>query len=334
MIPSITHDPSTMLSSLRPGARHPLHDDSRDWPATNCHVDLWVVFLHALGLEPLAGLGSTLALDFLGDQWTFVKYSLDDIQALYGINVTELIVWRTLLQHAEQHVAMGQPLIADVDAWFLPDTAGITYRVAHDKTSIGILAIDRATRTLEYVHNSGFFTLEGDDFDALFPAWRSEERLAPYVEVVRLDQIIRRPARELARDALRSAQAHFRRRPRVNPVQRFAERLDDDAAWLCDQGIDAFHQYAFVFLRQCGAGFATAAAFLAWLAESPVEVDAPLLVRAAANYETIARSAKAVQFALARAVARKRKGHFRASLEVMATAWDAATADLAVALTT
>ena len=38
-------------------ARHPLHDDDRDWPETNCYTDLWLELLHALGVDPVAALG-------------------------------------------------------------------------------------------------------------------------------------------------------------------------------------------------------------------------------------------------------------------------------------
>ena len=42
---------------------------------------------------------------------------------------------------AEQ-LALGRPAIVEVDAFYLPDTAGTSYRAAHVKTSIGIQAID------------------------------------------------------------------------------------------------------------------------------------------------------------------------------------------------
>ena len=47
--------------------------DAAAWPEKNCYADLWIGFLHTLGLEPLAMLPFTVAVDFEGDQWTFFK---------------------------------------------------------------------------------------------------------------------------------------------------------------------------------------------------------------------------------------------------------------------
>ena len=58
--------------------------------------------LHAQGLDPMAALAFTLELDFEGDQYTFFKFSLDEIRALYGIEVQELNVWRPMAVPAGQ----------------------------------------------------------------------------------------------------------------------------------------------------------------------------------------------------------------------------------------
>ena len=113
--------------------RHGLHDDARSWAQSNCYVDLWVELLHSLGLDPIAGLAFTLAIDFEGDQWTFFKYPLSDLYSLYGIDVQELAIWRPLVEHVEQQVARGRLLIIEVDAWFLPDTTGTSYGAHHEK---------------------------------------------------------------------------------------------------------------------------------------------------------------------------------------------------------
>ena len=80
--------PPPSLAALRPAepafAAHPLHDADREWPETNCYVDLWIELLHARGLEPEAMLGFTLRQDFEGDQFTFFKPPLADLEALYG----------------------------------------------------------------------------------------------------------------------------------------------------------------------------------------------------------------------------------------------------------
>ena len=70
----------------------------RAWPESNCYVDLWIELLHAAGAEPLAALRFTLAVDVEGDQWTFFKFPLADLEALYGVSVFELNVWRPLVR--------------------------------------------------------------------------------------------------------------------------------------------------------------------------------------------------------------------------------------------
>ncbi|MBE7204408.1 MAG: DUF1839 family protein, partial [Parafilimonas terrae] len=70
-----------------PYVPHALHDAGRDWPETNCYVDLWIELLHGRGLVPEAMLGFTLRQDFEGDQFTFFKPPTGDIERLYGLEV-------------------------------------------------------------------------------------------------------------------------------------------------------------------------------------------------------------------------------------------------------
>ncbi|HHV70630.1 MAG TPA: DUF1839 family protein, partial [Ochrobactrum intermedium] len=69
---------------------HALHAQTRIWPETNCYVDLWIEVLATLGVAPEAMLGFTLTQDFEGDQFTFFKVPLEDLEALYGVRATEL----------------------------------------------------------------------------------------------------------------------------------------------------------------------------------------------------------------------------------------------------
>ena len=64
------------------------------------------------------------------------KFPNDDLRSLYGIKVNELNVWRPLVEHVEQQLALGHLVTVDADAWFLPDTRGITYGDATRKTTI------------------------------------------------------------------------------------------------------------------------------------------------------------------------------------------------------
>ena len=47
-IPSSPTRPSG-LAPAGPYVPHPLHDSGRDWPETNCYVDLWIELLHGRG---------------------------------------------------------------------------------------------------------------------------------------------------------------------------------------------------------------------------------------------------------------------------------------------
>jgi hypothetical protein len=117
---------------------HPLHRAESAWPEANCSVDLWIEVLHAAGFEPLAALPCAFAIDLEGDQWTFFKLPFGDLDDLYGLEVFELNVWRPLIEHVDDQLAQRRLLIVEVDACYLPDTAGVTYHAAHVKTSIGI----------------------------------------------------------------------------------------------------------------------------------------------------------------------------------------------------
>ena len=149
-------------------APHALHAGERIWPESNCYVDLWIGLLHSHGLEPLAALSFTLGIDLEGDQWTFFKFPLGDLYALYGIDVFELTVWRPLAAHVEEQLALGRPVIPEIDAYYLPDTRGTSYRTDHVKTSIAIEMIDVADRRLGYFHNAGYYELQGAEFVGAF----------------------------------------------------------------------------------------------------------------------------------------------------------------------
>ena len=152
---------------------HPLHATERIWTETNCYVDVWIEVLHALGLDPVAAAAFTLSCDFEGDQWTFFKYPPEDLRGLYGIEVAELNVWRPVVDHVGEQLALGRLCTVEVDAWFLPDTRGVSYRVEHVKTTIVPTRLDRAGRRLDYFHNAGLFTLDRRRFRRRLPPRRA-----------------------------------------------------------------------------------------------------------------------------------------------------------------
>ena len=144
--------------------RHAIHGEDRAWPETNCYTDLIVEMAHALGLDPVAMLPYTLAVDFEGDQWTFFKPCFAELYDLYGFDIQELAISRPLAEHVVEQVEAGRAVLVEVDSWFLPDTAGTAYQLAHAKTTIGVNRIDLGANRMGYFHNAGYFEVEGEDF--------------------------------------------------------------------------------------------------------------------------------------------------------------------------
>ena len=128
--------------------RHRIHGEDRNWAETNCYVDVWVELLHAWGFEPIAALPFTFAIDFEGDQWTFFKFRLGDLLDLYGLDVQELAISGPLVNHIEEQVERGRPVLVELDSFFLPDTAGTAYKREHVKSTVAVNAIDIAHEQL------------------------------------------------------------------------------------------------------------------------------------------------------------------------------------------
>jgi Domain of unknown function (DUF1839) len=311
------------LGAAGPHVPHPLHDSGRDWPETNCYVDLWIELLHGRGLVPEAMLGFTLRQDFEGDQFTFFKPPTGDIERLYGLEVLELAVYGGLENHAEIQAAAGRPVLVEVDAIYLPDTQGTTYGREHGKTTIGILALDPAARELDYLHNAGRFRLSGDDYGGIFgPA-----TLPPYAEFVKT---VAPPlgTAELPTVARELLVRHRARAPRRNPVLAFRDALAATAGDLVVRPLSVFHAYAFNTTRQLGANFEMLASHLTWLEDREADGFAP----AAAAAADLSREAKAFQFQLARAFHRRSADGLAPRLDRLAATYDRVFAGLDRAL--
>jgi hypothetical protein len=302
---------------------HPIHREERAWAETNCWVDLWIELLYSLGLEPVACMGFTVGLDFEGDQWLFFKFPLADLWALYGVDVQELNIWRSLVHHVFEQVRLGRPAIVEVDAFYLPDTAGTSYRTEHIKTSVAVMELDLEARRLGYFHNAGYFALDGENFTQLFrlDAPPGGGALPPYVEFCKLDGLRRLPEAQLVARSVALLGEHLRRRPRHNPVSRYAERFLRDLDWLRGEELALFHAYAFATIRQCGACWEQTARYLRWL---EVHGEAGLS-EVATHFDNLSSTAKALQFKTARAVRKKdvEVAPLEAMLREMAAAWDA-----------
>jgi len=316
-----TEPAASCIAALDPATyrRHALHGGERTWPETNCYTDLLIELVHGLGHEPLAMLPFTLAVDFEGDQWTFFKPPHAALYELYGMDVQELAVWRPLAGHVAEQVGAGRPVLVELDAFYLPDTAGTAYRLAHTKTTVAVNEIDVEGRRLGYFHNAGYWRLAGDDFAEAFQlAGAPHDRvLPPYVEFVR-----RRPGFAAPRGAalvdasLALLRGQLEGVPRANPFPRFKARLAADLEWLAASPLERFHAYSFANLRQYGACFGLAEAHLAWLGAHGVGG----LEAAAAEFRDIAQAAKALQFQLARSMSRGKPLDL-APLDAMGEAW-------------
>ncbi len=315
--------PGLSASTHRP---HLLHGPEQVWVEKNCYVDIWIELLHALGLEPRAAMGFALSIDFQGDQWTFVKPSLDTLQQLYGIEVQELNVWRPLLDHAAEHLAAGRLISTEADAWWLPDTAGTDYRSAHTKTTIVLNALDPAGERLGYFHNTGYHELQGEDFRQLFRIGLPPDptALPLYAEWIGLDRLQRRTPAELVAIALPMLRDQLARRAPDNPMRRFGARLAQDWPVLVSQGLAQYHAWAFATIRQFGAAYELTGAHLRWLAAE----GGPDYRAAADSFERISQGAKAMILKLARAVNTRKPLDVGALLDALAADWDAGMAAL------
>jgi hypothetical protein len=306
--------------------RSPLHADDRIWPEKNCYVDIWIEVLNALQLEARAILPFVLALDFEGDQWTFFKPPHGELHELYGLDVQELTVWKPLLEHAVEHLPAGRLISTEADAWWLPDTAGTDYRRNHVKTTIVLNAVDVEAETLDYFHNASYHRLSGEDFRSLFrtnvphdPAY-----LPLYAEFIRIECCQRRAPAALAEASRALVARHLARRPRSNPVLRFARRFAEDLPLLQARGLDYYHQWAFGSLRQLGAASELAAINLRWLEAQRLLVAGS----AAQDFESISHTCKALVLKGARAVNARRALDVATPCSAMAEAWERAMATL------
>src|SRR6478609_5265528 len=200
--------------------RHSLHAETHAWVEKNCYVDLWIEVLHAAKLDPTAALAVTLASDFDGEQWTFYKPSHADLNALFGVSIQELNVWKPLLEHALFQTGLGRVILTEADSFYLPDTQGTDYRTQHVKTTIGIESIDLERQTLGYFHNASYWSLEGEDFRKTFRLEGGAGELPLFAELVRFDRARPLPVSELVTRSTEQLKRWLEQRPTTNPVRR------------------------------------------------------------------------------------------------------------------
>ncbi len=290
---------------------HQLHAADRRYRETNCYTDVLIELIHSRRLEPLAGLGHLVRTDFEGDQFTFFKMPQGDIELLYGIDIHEMQPVGALDRQIEQQLAHGRTMLVELNSFYLPDTAATDYRRNHVKSTIAAKAIDSDSNVLQYFHNTGLFTLSGEDYRGAFGLdGRPPQMLPPYLEVARFDAGDPLTGDDLlcaARDLLRH---HLSKRPVANPFKRFKTQLEQDLPRLLEGDSKAFHAYAFATVRMAGAAFDLLSAHVAWL----------LGPEAARGLDPIIEACQVLSFRLAR----RKAFDPTPSIQTMAEGWSAA----------
>lgn len=315
------------LASVEPeGYRQSaLHAPERDWPETNCYADVWIEILHARGHDPAAALGFTASQDFEGDHFTFFKFPPEDLEAMFGLRVSELAIYDSVEAQVLEQVRRGRMPLVEADSFYLPDTAGVSYQIEHTKSTIGINTIDPEARRMDYFHSAGFHRVEGNDYDGALgqlAAQRAGNMLFPYVEFVKFDSTP--VAGDLAATAKAILRKHLANRPSLNPIAAFQERFREQVETVAGRPPDFFHKYAFNTFRQVGANFELLASHVDWLA---AQGEAGLEA-AAIGARRLSSEAKIMQFQLARAVMRQRFDGMELKLQPMVEAYDQAIGTL------
>ncbi|WP_220195710.1 DUF1839 family protein [Ktedonospora formicarum] len=294
---------------------HWLHDSTNHWPQSNCYMDLWIEILHTLGLNPLAALAFTVAIDFEGDQWTFFKFPLHDLFLLYGIDVQELNIWHSLLEQVCEQASRNRMTLVEVDAFYLPDVSDTNYHQAHEKTTIGIQSIDPEARQLGYFHNSGYYTLQGDDFAGIFQQEHATA-LPPYVEFAKLDRVEKFSEASLALQGQRLLADYIKRLPTHNPFHAYSQHFEEQLAAL--PNLPAYHQYAFATLRQYGACFNYTSHFLDWVGN----YRGLYMKKAAKHFDAISSRTQTFLLRAARVVRNKKPLDHAAYFAEIAEHWE------------
>jgi hypothetical protein len=307
--------------SMRTHQSHALHQGERVWQETNCYVDLWIELLHGFGLDPRAALAFTVTQDFEGDQFTFFKFPLEDLERLYGTQVQELAIYDSLEERVLAQTLRGHTVLVEVDGYYLPNTRATSYRREHPKTTVGIDFIDPAGQRLGYFHNTGYHLLEGEDYAGVFrklPQFAGQaDLLFPYAEFAK--QV--RPSLEgtvLVEASVELLCAHLARRPKRNPITQWRAEFPDQLDTLLARGEKFFHLYSFNLMRQLGANFEFLSKYLLWLTVQGFEI--PPQIPAAA--QQIASESMVMQFRLVRAMARGRLDLCNDCFDVLEAAYD------------
>jgi hypothetical protein len=290
-----------------------VHRAGRTYLETNCYADVLIEVLHARGNEPLAMLGFIARTDWEGDQFTYFKPPYADLNRLFGVDVHEMLPYRTIPEHIEEQLSHGRTVLVEIDAWYLPDTAATSYCREHLKTTIAPEIIDRAGQQLRYFHNAGLFELSGEDYRGAFRMLShfTDDVMDPFVEIVRFDAGPRLEGEALRSAARQLLAEHHEHRPHLNPFAAWGKRLTADLPRLLAGSAEDYHAYAFVTVRMVGSAFELLADHVEWT----LGADG---ADAATQFRAIVESSKVVSFRLAR----RRAFDPEAVVAPMIEAWD------------
>jgi len=314
--------------------RASLHAEDRLWPEKNCYIDVWIGLTHGLGLDPLAMMSFLVACDFEGDQWTFYKPQHSELADLYGFDVQELTVWKTLLEHTVEHLGAGKVISTESDAFYLPDTSGTDYKRNHVKTTIVLVEVDTVAERCAYFHNTGLHWMEGEDYRQIFRVGVPHDPtfLPLFAEVVRLDRLVQYDRATLQTMATALLRRYTAKRPVQNPITRFGQRFAEELPILHGKGLAHYHAWAFATTRQMGSAFELLSLHLAWLADGAPAGRSTALLEASAAFADISAGAKAFILKAARAVNGKKPLDVSEQFSQWAQAWERAMAAITVAL--
>ena len=277
----------TVWLDLQPSTYQPhaLHDLGALYPLTNCWADVVIELLHAHGDEPLACLGAALSVDHEGDQFTFFKPRAQDLEELYGVDIHEMQPYRRLRDQVSEQLERRRTVIVETDAWWLPDTAGDSYRREHVKTSIAVADLDEDNQRLVYFHNGGLHALDGEDFANTLAD--DLPGLPPYVELVRFDAGPGLAGTDLHASARDLLPVHLSRRPGINPFTSFLAQVEREIPLLAELDEQQVHGLAFATTRMAGAAAVLSAAHVRWVLGDKGEPAAGCLDKVAGATRTL-----------------------------------------------
>ena len=182
-------------------------------------------------------LAFTVAPGFEGDQWTFFKPTATSSRSCTGsrAGAHDLAV---APRPRRVQLGLGAPRTGRGGCLSSPRTAGVSYRSAHQKTTIGIVGLDEEQGRLDYYHNAGRYQLSGDELDAVLSSRVLGADLPPFAELVDASHAAATPG-DLQREASarRGAEGRLAGAGKSNPFSAWAARAAHDTARLRVQRI-------------------------------------------------------------------------------------------------